>query len=299
MKPPRLPRSSASTDVDHLPVLLGEAVEALAVRPGGVYVDATFGAGGHSRAIAERGGVVVALDVDPDAALPPDLAGRVTLVHGNFGDLAARLTALGLAVVDGVLFDVGVSSRQLDRPERGFSLQHDGPLDMRLNPHEGESAYDVLATRSERELADIIYLYGEERASRRIARAIVALRDAGTPVRDTVDLAGVVARAVRSHGKIHPATRTFQALRIVVNDELGALRDGLSAALDRTVPGGRVAAISFHSLEDRIVKHTFREDPRAHVVTRKPIVAQADELASNPRSRSAKLRVAERAEVES
>jgi 16S rRNA (cytosine1402-N4)-methyltransferase len=170
---------------------------------------------------------------------------------------------------------------------------------MRMDSSRGLTAAEWLDAHDEREIADAIYEFGEERASRRIARAIVALRDAGTPVRDTVDLAGVVARAVRSHGKIHPATRTFQALRIVVNDELGALRDGLSAALDRTVPGGRVAAISFHSLEDRIVKHTFREDPRAHAVTRKPIVAQADELASNPRSRSAKLRVAERVEVES
>lgn len=296
MKPPPLPRSSASTDVDHLPVLLGEAVEALAVRPGGVYVDATFGAGGHSRAIAERGGVVVALDVDPDAALPPDLAGRVTLVHGNFGDLATRLTALGLAVVDGVLFDVGVSSRQLDRPERGFSLQHDGPLDMRLNPHEGESAYDVLATRSERELADIIYMYGEERASRRIARAIVAAREAGRLPTRTLPFAQLVARAVRAqkHLRIHPATRTFQALRIAVNDELGNLQRGLEAAAEHTQAGGRVAAISFHSLEDRIVKQTFRDDVRFHALTRKPIQPSEEELARNPRARSAKLRIAER-----
>jgi 16S rRNA (cytosine1402-N4)-methyltransferase len=282
--------------VDHLPVLLGEAVEALAVRPGGVYVDATFGAGGHSRAIAERGGKVVALDVDPDAALPPDLAGRVTLVHGNFGDLASRLAALGLAVVDGVLFDVGVSSRQLDRPERGFSLQHDGPLDMRLNPLEGESAYDVLATRSERELADIIYMYGEERASRRVARAIVAAREAGRLPTRTLPFAQLVARAVRAqkHLRIHPATRTFQALRIAVNDELGNLQRGLQAAAEHTQAGGRVAAISFHSLEDRIVKQTFRDDVRFHALTRKPILPSEEELARNPRARSAKLRIAER-----
>jgi 16S rRNA (cytosine1402-N4)-methyltransferase len=282
--------------VDHLPVLLGEAVEALAVRPGGVYVDATFGAGGHSRAIVERGGTVVALDLDPAAAVPPDLAGRVALVHGNFGDLAARLTALGVAVVDGVLFDVGVSSRQFDRPERGFSLQHDGPLDMRMNPQEGESAYDLLATRSERQVADIIYMYGEERASRRIARAVVAARESGRLPTTTVPFAQLVARAVRAqkHTRLHPATRTFQALRIAVNDELGNLQRGLSAAADHTIPGGRIAAISFHSLEDRIVKQTFRDDARFHALTRKPIVPDEDEIAKNPRARSAKLRIAER-----
>jgi 16S rRNA (cytosine1402-N4)-methyltransferase len=282
--------------VDHLPVLLGEAVEALAVRSGGIYVDATFGAGGHSRAIVERGGGVVALDVDPDAELPPDLAGRVTLVRGNFGDLAARLTALGLTVVDGVLFDVGVSSRQLDRPERGFSLQHDGPLDMRLNPLEGQSAYDMLATLSEREIADIIYTYGEERASRRIARAVVAARAAGALPTRTLPFAQLVGRAVRAqkHLRIHPATRTFQALRIAVNDELGNLQRGLAAAAEHTRPGGRVAAISFHSLEDRIVKQTFRDDARFHALTKKPILPSVEELARNPRARSAKLRVAER-----
>jgi len=168
-----------------------------------------------------------------------------------------------------------------------------------MDPTAGESAATFLATRDEREIADVIYRFGEERASRRIARAIVALRDAGTPVRDTLDLAGVVARAAGRGGRtaIHPATRTFQALRIAVNDELGALTAGLDAALARTTPGGRVAVISFHSLEDRIVKQTFREDPRAHAITRKPIVAAPDEVATNPRARSAKLRVAERVEA--
>jgi 16S rRNA (cytosine1402-N4)-methyltransferase len=198
-----------------------------------------------------------------------------------------------------VLFDLGVSSMQLDEAERGFSFRAAAPLDMRLDPAGGESVAEFLATRDEREIADVIYRYGEERASRRIARAIVALRDAGTPVRDTLDLAGVVARAVRApaHQRIHPATRTFQALRIAVNDELGALRDGLDAALARTEPGGRIAVISFHSLEDRIVKNTFREDSRVRVLTRKPLVAGDDEVAANPRARSAKLRVAERVEV--
>jgi 16S rRNA (cytosine1402-N4)-methyltransferase len=286
----------------HVAVLAREAVDALALRPEGTYVDATFGAGGHSALILDvlgEAGRLVAFDVDPSAGTRAPADPRFTLVHANFRELSERLDELGIASVDGVLFDLGVSSMQLDEGERGFSFRSPAPLDMRMDSSRGLTAAEWLDAHDEREIADAIYEFGEERASRRIARAIVALRDAGTPVRDTVDLAGVVARAVRSHGKIHPATRTFQALRIVVNDELGALRDGLSAALDRTVPGGRVAAISFHSLEDRIVKHTFREDPRAHAVTRKPIVAQADELASNPRSRSAKLRVAERVEVES
>jgi 16S rRNA (cytosine1402-N4)-methyltransferase len=217
-------------------------------------------------------------------------------VHANFRELADRLDALGVAQVDGVLFDLGVSSMQFDEGERGFSFRAAAPLDMRLDPTLGESAADFLATRDEKTIADTIYRFGEERKSRRIARSIVALRDAGTPVRDTADLANVVARAVRApgHAKIHPATRTFQALRIAVNDELGALEAGLHAALTRTAVGGRVAAISFHSLEDRIVKHAFRDDPRARAVTRKPLVADADELSSNPRARSAKLRVAER-----
>jgi 16S rRNA (cytosine1402-N4)-methyltransferase len=189
---------------------------------------------------------------------------------------------------------------QLDESDRGFSFRAAAPLDMRMDPTRGESVAQFLAERDVREIADTIYRYGEEKKSRRIARAIVALRDAGTPVRDTADLAGVVARAVRApaHARIHPATRTFQALRIAVNDELGALRDGLEAALARTAIGGRVAVISFHSLEDRIVKQTFRDDPRVRAVTRKPIVAGEAEVAENPRSRSAKLRVAERVEAE-
>jgi 16S rRNA (cytosine1402-N4)-methyltransferase len=286
----------------HIAVLASEAIEALSVRPEGTYVDATFGAGGHSALILDvlgAAGRLVAFDVDPAAGARAPVDPRFTLVHANFRELSARLDALGIGAIDGVLFDLGVSSMQLDEGERGFSFRSPAPLDMRMDTSSGPTVAEWLAAHDEREIADVIYEYGEERASRRIARAIVALRDAGTPVRDTVDLAGVVARAVRSHGKIHPATRTFQALRIAVNDELGALRQGLDAALDRTVPGGRIAAISFHSLEDRIVKHTFREDPRSHVITRKPIVAAADEVASNPRSRSAKLRVTEKVEAAS
>jgi 16S rRNA (cytosine1402-N4)-methyltransferase len=277
-------------------------VDALAIRSAGTYVDATFGAGGHSALILAALGAqgrLVAFDADPAARAHAFDDSRFTLVHANFRELAQRLDALGIAQVHGVLFDLGVSSMQFDEGERGFSFRVAAPLDMRMNPDAGESAAEFLARRDEREIADTIYEYGEERKSRRIARAIVALREAGTPVRDTVDLAGVVARAVRApaHAKIHPATRTFQALRIAVNDELGALREGLDAALARTATGGRIAVISFHSLEDRIVKHTFREDPRVRVLTRKPIVADGDELAANPRARSAKLRAAERIAV--
>jgi len=287
----------------HIPVLARQAVDALAIRPEGVYVDATFGAGGHSALILAAlgaAGRLIAFDADPAAGAHAIADPRFTLVHANFRELAQQLDALGIAHVDGVLFDLGVSSMQFDEGERGFSFRAAAPLDMRLDPTTGESAADFLASRDEKTIADTIYQFGEERKSRRIARSIVALRDAGTPVRDTADLANVVARAVRAtaHAKIHPATRTFQALRIAVNDELGALEAGLHAALTRTAIGGRVAAISFHSLEDRIVKHTFREDPRVRALTRKPLVADDDEVASNPRARSAKLRVAERVEVE-
>jgi 16S rRNA (cytosine1402-N4)-methyltransferase len=291
-----LPRSWGSTDVDHLPVLLGEAVEALAVSPSGTYVDATYGAGGHARAVVERGGRVIAFEADPGVELANDLADRVALVRGNFGDLEDGLTALGVTLVDGALFDLGISSLQLAAAERGFSLQRDGPLDMRLNPQAGRSAYELLATLDERALADLIYEYGEERASRRIARAVIAARAAGTLPTRTLGFADLVARAVRARGwqRIHPATRTFQALRIAVNDELGALRRGLDAAANRTRPGGRIAVISFHSLEDRIVKQTFRDDARLRALTKKPILPSRDEVVGNPRARSAKLRVAER-----
>ncbi len=286
----------------HVAVLARESLDALDVRAGGTYVDATFGAGGHAALILDAlgtAGRLIAFDADPTASARAIDDPRFTLLHANFRDLASHLDAIGVASVDGVLFDLGVSSMQLDEGERGFSFRAAAPLDMRLDPSSGESVAEFLATRDEHEIADVIYRYGEERASRRIARAIVALRDAGTPVRDTLDLAGVIARAARApaHQRIHPATRTFQALRIAVNDELGALRDGLDAALARTAPGGRVAVISFHSLEDRIVKNTFREDSRVRVLTRKPLVAGDDEVAANPRARSAKLRVAERVEV--
>ena len=276
--------------------MLREALQALAVRPGGTYVDATFGAGGHARALADAGARVIAFDRDPSAVVE-DLVSRVTLVRRNFAELEAGLDALDVGVVDGVLFDVGVSSMQFDRPERGFSLAMDGPLDMRMNDADGPTAYDLLARSSETELADVIFHYGDERAARRIARAIVAAREGGRLPQRTLELARLVAGVVHVRGKrerIHPATRTFQALRIAVNDELGSLERGLDAAVARTRAGGRIAVISFHSLEDRIVKHRFRSDERVRAVTKKPLLPGDDELARNPRSRSAKLRVAER-----
>ncbi len=276
-------------------MLLGEAVDLLDVRPGGFYLDGTFGAGGHTREIVARGGRVLAFDVDASATLPDDLAGAATLVHANFANLADELDARGLERVDGVLFDVGVSSMQIDEPERGFSFSSDGPIDMRMSGS-GRSAYDLLSDLDERELADLIYTYGEERASRRIARAIVNARERGALPTGTAALAALVARAsgARGYWRIHPATRTFQALRIAVNDELDSLRRGLAAATERTRIGGRIAIISFHSLEDRIVKTTFRDDPRLHALTKKPILPSAEESARNPRARSAKLRGAER-----
>ena len=278
--------------------MLSEALDALEVRRGGTYVDATFGAGGHTRAIVERGGRVVAFDRDPQAAVPADLAASVILVRRNFGDLAAALDDLALPAVDGVLFDVGVSSMQFDEPERGFSFAADGPLDMRMSGEGGgPTAYDLLARSSETELADLIFQNGEERAARRIARAIVAARESGRLPRRTGELARLVSGVVHVRGKrerLHPATRTFQALRIAVNDELGSLERGLDAAIARTRAGGRIAVITFHSLEDRIVKRRFRSDERLRVLTKKPLIPGDDELARNPRSRSAKLRVAER-----
>jgi 16S rRNA (cytosine1402-N4)-methyltransferase len=275
------------------------AVDGLAVTSGGTYVDATFGAGGHARAIAALAGAgrVIALDADPRAAEFAAGQDRIELVQANFGDLGAVLDARSIDAVDGVLFDFGVSSLQLDDPARGFSLQRDGPLDMRLDPGHGPTAAEIIESASERELADIIFTYGEERASRRIARAIVAARVRGRAPRRTLELAQLVAGVMHEPGRrerIHPATRTFQALRIAVNGELDAIRRGLDAAAARVRPGGRIVAISFHSLEDRIVKQTFRDDPRLSARTKRPIAPSMAEVASNPRARSAKLRIAER-----
>ncbi|MEO9170671.1 MAG: 16S rRNA (cytosine(1402)-N(4))-methyltransferase RsmH [Candidatus Aquilonibacter sp.] len=287
--------------MDHVPVLLGPALEYLAIRPDGIYVDATFGAGGHTRAILERlsTGRVIAIDADPAA---PARARAIehpsfTFVQANFSELRRVLDDCGVEQIDGVLFDLGVSSMQFDDATRGFSFREAAPLDMRMNPHRGESAFDVLATASESELADIFFHYGQERASRRIARAIVQRRDTGRLPTTTTEFAQMVSGLTHRPGKrerIHPATRVFQALRIAVNDELGALREGLSAAVDRVRGAGRVVTISFHSLEDRIVKQAFRDDDRLTVLTKKPLVATQDEITANPRARSAKLRAAER-----
>ncbi|MBV9102057.1 MAG: 16S rRNA (cytosine(1402)-N(4))-methyltransferase RsmH [Candidatus Eremiobacteraeota bacterium] len=285
----------------HVPVLLKAAVEALHPLPGGIYVDATFGGGGHAGAIAAhlelqgtRPGRLLAIDVDPTVA--SDLPG-VELVRGNFADLESILDACGIEHVDGVLFDFGPSSAQFDRPERGFSFRADGPLDMRMDQSRGRTAAQLLEHSSESELSLLFSRYGEERVARRIARAIVAAREGGRAPRRTLELARLVAGVVHVQGRrerIHPATRVFQALRIAVNDELEAIRRGLTAAAARTRPGARIVAITFHSLEDRIVKHRFRDDERLHVITRRPIVPDAAEIARNPRARSAKLRVAER-----
>jgi len=285
----------------HVPVLTASVLAYLDIRPEGTYVDATFGGGGHSRSILERlrGGTLVALDADPQAR---ECAQTIAdpafhFARANFRNLASILAQYGIARVDGVLFDLGVSSMQLDDAHRGFSMVKDAPLDMRMNQYAGRSAYDVLAHASERELADIFFSYGEERAARRVARAIVARRRQGTLPRTTTDFARFVAGVVQKPGRrerIHPATRFFQALRIAVNEELDALHEGVSAAIDSLRVGGRVVAISFHSLEDRIVKRALRADERIEVLTKKPVTPSQEEVAANPRARSAKLRAGER-----
>jgi 16S rRNA (cytosine1402-N4)-methyltransferase len=286
---------------EHIPVLLGPSLEYLAIRPDGIYVDATFGAGGHSRAILQRlqRGRLIAFDADPQAALRAAAIAddRFTFVPSNFRELASCLDRLQVELVDGVLYDLGVSSMQFDEGSRGFSFRDSAPLDMRMNPAAGRSAYDILATASERELADIFFLYGQERAARKIARVIVQRRSAGTLPSTTLEFAQMISGLLHRSGRrerIHPATRVFQALRIAVNDELDALRESLDMAIDRLRGAGRVVAISFHSLEDRIVKQHFREDERVDVLTRKPVVPDDAETERNPRARSAKMRAAER-----
>ncbi|HJW04966.1 MAG TPA: 16S rRNA (cytosine(1402)-N(4))-methyltransferase RsmH [Rhodanobacter sp.] len=299
----------------HIPVMLGEAVEGLAVHAGGRYLDGTFGRGGHARAVLSRlgsDGRLLLMDRDPAAiaAAQAEFAAdpRVSIRHANFSRLAEwDETAVGL---DGVLLDLGVSSPQLDEAARGFSFMADAPLDMRMDPSQGESAADFLAHASEREIADVLWHYGEERHSRRIARAIVADREA-TPFTRTGQLAALIERVVgrREPGK-HPATRSFQALRIRVNGELDALQQGLDAALQRLKPGGRLAVISFHSLEDRAVKLFIRDHsgrvqnsrrgpplpaaPARLAAVGKAQFPSAAEQAANPRARSAVLRVAEK-----
>ena len=285
----------------HVSVLLDEIVEWLNPQPGMMLVDGTLGGGGHTRALAERvspSGGVLAFDRDPAAlaAAENELRGLpVKLVHANFAELPAVLEQLGVPAIDGLVLDLGLSSDQLADEARGFSFDSAGPLDLRFDTGEGQPAWKLLERLSERELADVIFQYGEERYSRRIARRIVERRSTN-PVRTAVELASLVRSCVpRSPGhKIDPATRTFQALRIAVNHELTSLEHVLAELPDCLRPGARVAVISFHSLEDRLVKTTFRGDPRYEVLTRKPIRPSDVEVARNPRSRSAKLRVAAR-----
>jgi len=314
--------STEKAVVGHVPVLLKEAIDFLAVTRGGTYLDATVGLGGHSSEIAKRLGApghLIGFDKDPAAlriareALvvgPPSLVlsegqrtndeGRVpdwptvTLMHGSFAEIGERVAAASL---DGLLADLGVSSLQLGDPARGFSFQADGPLDMRMNPQSGRTAEQVVNHLDERELADVIYEFGEERRSRRIARALVRAR----PILTTKQLVDVISAAARPMNKaerrIHPATRTFQALRIFVNRELDDLKALLEAAPRVLKPGGRLVVISFHSLEDRIVKDAMRDGAKQglyRLLTKKPVTAAEEEIEANPRSRSAKMRAAER-----
>ncbi len=287
------------SDSIHVPVMLAEVLEGLSPQLGGIFVDGTLGGGGHTRALAERvgpSGRIISLDRDPAAieaanAYLPRVP--VTPVHANFCDLPEVLAELGVEAVDGILLDLGLSSDQLADIERGFSFSSTGPLDLRFNPMQGKPAWRLLERLSAEHLADLIYQYGEERYSRRIARAIVQRRQ-DHPVETSADLADLVRRSVpRSrHDRIDPATRTFQALRIAVNDELKSLEIALRRLPDCLRTGGRLAVISFHSLEDRPVKVAFRDDPRLTSLTRKPVTPSDAETAENPRSRSAKLRVA-------
>ncbi len=306
--------------MEHTPVLLSQVIAGLNLRRGATCIDATTGGGGHAEAMLQATGPdgrLLGLDADTEAIARVRLrlaayADRVTLIQTNFRELAAAATANGFTAVDAILLDLGVSSYQLGDPARGFSFLSDGPLDMRMDPRGDLTAAEIVNEWPQEELANVIYRYGEETHSRRIARAIVAAR----PLRTTAELAEVVAGGPnRPSGRIHPATRTFQALRIAVNDELGALEAALPQALGLLAAGGRVAVIAFHSLEDRIVKQFMQREARdcvcppdltrvglcrcghkatVRIITRKPIPPDEGEVIANPRSRSAKLRIAER-----
>ena len=300
----------------HAPVLVEESIHHLAVQPGGRYVDCTVGGGGHSKAIMEAaspGGLLLGLDADPEAlaVATAELAPfgeSAQLVEANFRELSRACARNNFSPVHGILFDLGISSMQLAEP-RGFSFQVEAPLDMRMGPNQALTADDIVNRYDERDLADVIWRYGEETASRRIARSIVRSRPVGT----TTELAHIVSRAVgRPRGRIHPATRTFKALRIAVNDELGALEDALGQTLEVLGRGGRLVVISFHSLEDRIVKQFMQRESRdcicppeqpactcghyatLKIVTKRSVTPAPAELAANPRARSARLRAAER-----
>ncbi len=319
-----LPQSVSEPSQGHITVLLDEAVASLAPVTGGTYVDGTFGGGGHTGQLLAWSppvGKVIAIDADLDAEQravdafkADDRNGRFVFVHDNFRNIASILDRLEIATIDGALFDLGVSSFQFDEGERGFSFRADAPLDMRFDRSNGTSAADLVNTLAEQELAATIWKYGEERKSRRIASAIVSAR-ASSPIESTRQLAAIVETAVggRKGGTIHPATRTFQALRIAVNDELGALEQALDTTVNRLSPGGRIVVVSFHSLEDRIVKRWIDAESRTCVcppaqpmctcetVPRMKRIGRAirpdsTEQRRNPRSRSAIMRVAERLE---
>jgi 16S rRNA (cytosine1402-N4)-methyltransferase len=304
---------------EHVPVLLAEVVAALAPRDGGIYVDGTFGRGGYARAILSAADCTVwGIDRDPaaiaaGAALAQEFPDRLTMIEGPFGSMDTLLNEAGVGQVDGVTLDLGVSSPQIDDPARGFSFRADGPLDMRMGNH-GTTAADAVNSMDETELANVIFRLGEERLSRRVARAIVQARTQA-PIERTAQLADIVRRVVpKSKDGIDPATRTFQALRLYVNDELGELDRGLIAAERLLRPGGRLAVVSFHSLEDRQVKEFLRRRsgnapapsrhapvetgapaaPSFHLISRKPVTPGEAELSDNPRARSARLRAAER-----
>jgi 16S rRNA (cytosine1402-N4)-methyltransferase len=300
----------------HTPVLYREVLELLQPRSGGRYVDGTLGAGGHAAGILEVSaplGRVLGFDRDPDAIAFAQrqlarFGDRILCVNASFADMGSLAPANGFVRLQGVLLDLGLSSRQLEDARRGFSFLRDGPLDMRLDPRQGETAADLLNNRSEAELADIFWRYGEERQSRKVARAIVERR----PLTSTRQLADLISALIVKRGRIHPATKVFQSLRIAVNKELGALEQGAKAAIGLLEPGGRIAILSFHSLEDRFVKQLFRALSRdcvcppqqpictcaaqatLRLVTRKAVQASDAEVEKNPRSRSARLRVAEK-----
>ena len=305
----------------HQPVLLNECIQGLAIRPEGVYVDGTLGRAGHSREIAKRltTGRLLCIDRDQAAidAAEERLApwrDRVTLIHSNFDRLGDILREEGITGVDGMLFDLGVSSPQLDDPSRGFSYMHAAPLDMRMDASAPLTAREVVNGWSYEELRRILFDYGEERYAPQIAAAIERVRT-DRPIETTLELVDIIRSAMPASAlreKQHPAKRSFQAIRIAVNDELGAVRQGMEAAIDHLKPGGRLAVITFHSLEDRIVKNVFQDaakgctcppsfpvcvcgrKPKIRILTKKPIIATREEVEENPRSRSAKLRVAER-----
>lgn len=313
--------SRSTESFQHQTVLLDEAVDGVFTRADGIYVDGTFGRGGHSRLLLGRlapGGRLVAIDRDPDAiAAAASGATRVddprfSIHHSPFGGMSEVLAELGIAHVDGVLLDLGVSSPQIDNPERGFSFRFDGPLDMRMDTTRGESAADFLARADERHIAEVVRDYGEERFAVSVAKALVARREGGHPVRTTAELSHVVAGAVKTREPGQdPATRTFQALRIFVNAELEELEQGLNAALRLLAPGGRLVVISFHSLEDRIVKNFIARESKSEFDRRAPFAPERPsrlkaiarvkpsetEVRANPRSRSAIMRIAERTEV--